>query len=129
MKDPSGIYAHQYSDPVLWGWGSNNPVETYNLHYSSSSGNYAVYENEFVDAHLDEALAARAVEQSYADWQAAAWDGETGYAPKGGASWVWLCNIDHLYFKRTGLVIAEQKPHPHGHGWSLVNNVDKWYWK
>lgn len=128
-KDPSGIYAHQYSDPVLWGWGSNSPVELYNLHYSSSSGNYAVYENEFVDAHLDEALAATSVDQSYPDWQAAAWDGETGYGPLGGASWVWLCNVDHLYFKRAGLVVAEQKPHPHGHGWSLVNNVDKWYWE
>lgn len=128
-KDPSGIYAHQYSDPVLWGWGSNSPVELYTLHYSESSGNYAVYENDKIDAHLDEALAATTVEQSYPDWQAATWDGETGYAPQGGAPWVWLCNIDHLYFKRNGLVVAKQKPHPHGHGWSLVNNVDKWYWE
>lgn len=128
-KDPSGIYAHQYSDPVLWGWGSNSPVELYNLHYSTSSGNYAVCNNDIIDAHLDEALAATTVKKSYPDWQAAAWDGETGYAPQGAASWVWLCNIDHLYFKRGDLVIAEQKPHPHGHGWSLVNNVDRWYWK
>ena len=24
--------------------------------------------------------------------------------------------------------IAPQKIHPHGHGWSIVNNVDPWGW-
>ena len=36
---------------------------------------------------------------------------------------------DHLYFVREGLQVAEQKPHPHGHGWSIVNNVDQWSWQ
>ena len=39
-----------------------------------------------------------------------------------------LVNIDHLYWVRDGLTVAEQKIHPHGHGWSLVNNVDQWTW-
>ena len=42
---------------------------------------------------------------------------------------VMLVNIDHLYWSRTGLQIAEQKLHPHGHGWSIVNNVDQWSWE
>ena len=25
--------------------------------------------------------------------------------------------------------VAEQKLHPHGHGWSIVNNVDQWSWE
>ena len=41
---------------------------------------------------------------------------------------MWLVNIDHLYWVRDGLQVAEQKIHPHGHGWSLVNNVDQWSW-
>ena len=127
--DPSGIYAHQYTDPVLWGWGANSPVEVYTLHYGPSSGNYACYEDAQVDAHLDEALAAPSIEQSYAGWQAAQWDGRSGFAPQGAATWVWLCNVDHLYFKRDGLAVAAQKPHPHGHGWSLVTNVARWYWE
>ncbi len=127
-RDASGIYAHQYADPVLWGWGANSPVEVYTLHYGPSSGNYACYENEAVDAHLDAALAATTVDASYPEWQAAQWDGENGFAPEGAATWVWLCNVDHLYFKRDGLVVAQQKPHPHGHGWSLVNNVNLWHW-
>ena len=32
------IYPHQYSDPILWGWGSNAPVETYELNYSTGWG-------------------------------------------------------------------------------------------
>ena len=123
------IYEHEYDTPVLWGWGANSPIEAYSLHYSTSPGNYAVYDNSSVDAHLDAALAATTVEESYPEWQAAAWDGSQGFAPEGGAPWVWLVNVDHLYFKRDGLVVAQQKPHPHGHGWSLVNNVDQWHWE
>lgn len=123
------IYAREYETPVLWGWGANSPLEVYTLHYGSSAGNYAVYENAGVDAHLDAALAAQTVEESYPEWQAAAWDGQEGFAPEGGAPWVWLVNVDHLYFKRDGLDVARQKPHPHGHGWSLVNNVDQWSWR
>ena len=37
-------------------------------------------------------------------------------------------NVDHLYFVRDGLKVADQKIHPHGHGWSIVNNVDQWSW-
>lgn len=127
-RDASGIYAHQYADPVLWGWGANSPVELYTLHYGPSSGNYACYEDDAVDAHLDAALAATTMDASYPEWQAAQWDGTDGFAPEGAATWVWLCNVDHLYFKRNGLVVAQQKPHPHGHGWSLVNNVNLWHW-
>lgn len=122
------IYPHQYEAPVLWGWGSNSPVEVYALNYSTGWGNYACYESAAIDAHLDDALAQQAIEDSYVHWQLAAWDGEDGFAPEGAATWAWVANVDHLYFKRTGLDVAEQKPHPHGHGWSLVNNVDRWSW-
>lgn len=122
------IYSHQYEQPVLWGWGSNSPIEVYALNYSMGWGNYACYENAAIDAHLDEALAQQSIEDSYAYWQLAAWDGENGFAPKGAATWAWIANVDHLYFKCEGLVVADQKPHPHGHGWSLVNNVDRWEW-
>lgn len=123
------VYLHQYEAPVLWGWGSNSPIEVYALNYSTGWGNYACYESASIDAHLDDALAARDIEDSYAHWQLAAWDGEDGFAPRGAATWAWIANVDHLYFKRTGLDVAAQKPHPHGHGWSLANNVDRWTWR
>lgn len=124
------IYLRQYADPVLWGWGSNSPVELFELTYSTGWGNYAQYMNDTVDANLEAAQAARTVEESYPFYQAAQWDAATGtgVAPEGAATWVWLANVDHLYFEREGLKVAEQKPHPHGHGWSLVNNIDQWSW-
>ena len=122
------IYRHQFSDPVVWGWGSNSPIEIYNLNYSTGNGNYACYENAAVDAHLNAALANPVIADSYDEWKLAMWDGENGVAPQGAATWVWFANVDHLYFVADGLKVADQKPHPHGHGWSIVNNVDKWSW-
>lgn len=122
------IYPHEFATPILWGWGSNAPTELYELTYSKGWGNYACYDNADIDSYLDEALAVPYIEDSYELFQKAQWDGTQGVAPQGAATWVWLANVDHLYFKRTGLEVAEQKPHPHGHGWSLVNNVDRWSW-
>ena len=122
------IYPHQYSDLIMWGWGSNAPVELYELTYGTGWGNYACYENPTVDAYLDEALAQTNIDDSYEYYQKAQWDGSEGIAPQGAATWAWIANVDHLYFTREGLYIAPQKPHPHGHGWSLVNNVDQWDW-
>ena len=122
------LYLHQYECPIEWGWGSNAPIEMYELNYSSGWGNFSSYENATVDAYLDEALAQTHIEDSYDLWKKAQWDGEQGVAPQGAATWVWFTNIDHLYYVREGLQVAEQKPHPHGHGWSLTNNVDQWSW-
>lgn len=125
------LYPAQFTTPILWGWGSNAPVELYELTYSAGWGNVAAYDDAAVDAALDAALAAPTVEDSYPLYQKAQWDEKsgTGVAPQGAATWVWLANIDHLYFKRVGLQVAQQKPHPHGHGWSLANNVDQWSWR
>ena len=122
------IYPHEFEQPILWGWGSNSPIEVYELNYSTGWGNYACYESETVDAYLDLALAQTDIEASYEFWRKALWDGSEGVAPQGAATWCWIANVDHLYFKRSGLDVARQKPHPHGHGWSLVNNVDRWSW-
>lgn len=122
------LYPHQFTDPVVWGWGTNAPTEIYNLFYSKGTGNYACYENAATDAYLDEALSQPKVEDSFEFWKKAQWDGKAGFAPQGEAPWVWFANVDHLYFARENLKVAEQKPHPHGHGWSLVNNVDQWSW-
>ena len=56
-------------------------------------------------------------------------DGENGVTQEGDIPWIWLVNIDHLYWSRKGLHVADQKLHPHGHGWSIVNNVDQWTWE
>lgn len=125
------IYPHEFESPVLWGWGSNAPVEMFELLHSHGWGNYASFEDPEIDANLEAAQAQENIEDSYEFYKRAQWDPETqtGVAPQGASTWIWLANVDHLYFKREGLHVAEQKPHPHGHGWSLVNNVDRWTWE
>ena len=122
------LYPHQYTDLVMWGWGSNSPTDVYELSYSTGTMNYARYSSTTTDAYLDQALAQPDVEASYPFWQKSEWDGEEGIAPQGAATWVWFANVDHLYWVREGLRVAEQKLQPHGHGWSVVNNVDSWSW-
>ena len=113
-------YDRALSTPLLWGWGAHSPMELYNIYHTiegTGTAQYSPYSNETVDSTMDAALA-----------QQAQWDGETGVTQEGDIPWVWLVNIDHLYWVRDGLQVAEQKIHPHGHGWSLVNNVDQWSW-
>lgn len=119
------IYTHEYSDPVLWGWGSNSPAEPYTLNYSTSPSNFASYQNADLDKTLDEAMSSLELNTSYQKFKEAA----QYTSVNGDATWVWLTNIDHLYFAKDGLNVASQKLHPHGHGWSLLNNVDEWTWQ
>ncbi len=117
------------STPMLYGWGANNPMEIYNLYRSGAAANPTGYANAVLDGYMDQALAATDVERSYELWKKAQWDGETGITPEGDYPWVWLLNIDHLYFVKDGLKVAKQKIHPHGTGWAVANNVDQWTWE
>lgn len=124
-------YDRALSEPLVWGWGAHTPMELYNIYHTregSDTALYSPYSNPTVDKYMDEALASDDLETAYALWQKAQWDGTTGVTQDGDIPWVWLVNVDHLYWVREGLQIAEQKIHPHGHGWSLVNNVDAWTW-
>ncbi len=125
-------YDRAQSGAVLWGWGAHTPMELYNIYHTAAGGSYArysPYSNETVDSLMDQALACSDLEESYELWKQAQWNGETGVTQDGDIPWIWLVNIDHLYWSRTDLQVAEQKIHPHGHGWSIVNNVDRWSWK
>ena len=123
-------YTRALSEPLMWGWGAHTPMELYNMYHTVEGGLavYSPYANEKVDQYMDEALAASSLEESYELWKKAQWDGETGITQEGDIPWIWLANIDHLYWSRENLNVAEQKLHPHGHGWSIVNNVDQWTW-
>ncbi len=127
-------YDRAQAEPLMWGWGAHTPMELYNIYHSlpeSGIGQamYSPYKNDTVDRYMDEALKSGDLEESYELWKKAQWDGTTGITQEGDIPWIWLCNIDHLYFVRDGLQLADQKIHPHGHGWSLVNNVDQWFWE
>lgn len=125
-------YDRAESEPLMWGWGAHTPMELYNIYHTiEGTGNaeYSPYSNASVDQYMDEALASSDLEESYELWKMAQWDGATGITQEGDIPWIWLVNIDHLYWSKSDLHVADQKLHPHGHGWSIVNNVDQWSWK
>ena len=125
-------YDRAQSTPLMWGWGAHTPMELYNIYHTAPGKEYAEYSpyaNEKVNGYMDEALAESDLEKSYELWKNAQWDGTSGITQDGDLPWIWLVNIDHLYWVKDGLQVAEQKLHPHGHGWSIVNNVDQWTWK
>lgn len=120
-------YDRAKSEPMIWGWGAHTPMEFYNIYHTmpeTGLAEYSPYSNETSDSYMDQALACGKLEESYELWQKAQWDGNTGTVED--VPWVWLVNIDHLYWAKENLQVAEQKIHPHGHGWSIVNNVDQW---
>ncbi len=120
-------YDRAQSEPMIWGWGAHTPMEFYNIYHTmpeTGLAEYSPYSNETSDSYMDQALACGKLEESYELWQKAQWDGNTGTVED--VPWVWLVNIDHLYWVKENLQVAEQKIHPHGHGWSIVNNVDQW---
>lgn len=122
-------YDRAQSEPLVWGWGAHTPMELYNIYHTmpeTGLAGYSPYANETVDRLMDEALASSDLQASYGLWQQAQLDGETGLAAD--VPWIWLVNIDHLYWSNEKLQVAQQKLHPHGHGWSIVNNVDQWSW-
>ena len=126
------IAQDMYKDAVLMGWGAQNPLETYLLYHRDNMGrdyyNPENFSHERVDYYIDQAMSARDLEESYQYWKKVQWDGETGVATQGECPWVWLVNVDHLYFVREGLDIGKQKIHPHGHAWPLVANLKDWKW-
>lgn len=127
------IDQRMYSEGVVMGWGAQSPVETYLLYHSDNMGrdyyNPEYFSNEKVDEHIDEAMSALDLEESMEHWKKVQWDGETGVATKGESPWVWLVNVDHLYYVRDGLDIGAQKIHPHGHAWPLLANLKDWSWE
>ena len=119
-------YDDAQENPLVWGWGAHTPMELYNIYHTDpelDTARYSPYSNERADMLMDAALACTDLEESYTLWQQAQEE------IAGDVPWVWLVNVDHLYWVRDGLNVAEQKIHPHGHGWSIVNNVDRWTWE
>ncbi len=127
------IEKRMHSDAVLMGFGSQNPMETYYLYHSSNKGvdfyNPEFYSNEITDSYLEEALSQTDYDDFLEVYKKVQWDGTTGVSSQGDVPFLWLVNLDHLYFVDENLDIKEQKIHPHGHSWPLLSNLNEWEWK
>jgi peptide/nickel transport system substrate-binding protein len=132
-KSWEDIEREMHSIAVLFGWGSHDPSELYALHASKYAGvdyyNTGYYRNEKVDGYMEQALAARDIDDAMSFWKLAQWDGETGTSAQGDAPWAWLVNIDHLYLVDEALDIGTPRIQPHGHGWPVTDNIASWTWK
>lgn len=132
-KSWGDIETMMYSNAVLFGWGSHDPLEMYNLYHSNTAGegwyNTGYYANAVVDEYMNKALAATTEEEANEFWKRAQWDGITGFAAKGDAPWAWLVNLKHLYLINEKLEIGSQKIQPHGHGWPITDSIVEWRWK
>lgn len=144
MLKPIGIQANvqgkswdeirpiSHSNVVLFGWGSHDQTEIYNLYHSSSaqgkSNNAGYYANSQIDSILDLAMGAPSEKEAIAFWQAAQWDGQKGFTAKGDAAWAWLVNLDHTYFVSNCVDIGNPQVEPHGHGWPITANIAQWKW-
>ncbi|ENH96641.1 dipeptide ABC transporter substrate-binding protein [Gracilibacillus halophilus YIM-C55.5] len=124
------IEENMHSHPVMMGWGSHNPVELYSLYHSEMQGidyyNANYYQNSTVDQYLEQAMHAKSEEVAYQFWQKAQWDGETGMSVRGDAPWVWLVNLNHVYYINEHIDIGNQKVQPHGHGWPITDLITDW---
>lgn len=121
-----------YSNAVLFGWGSHDPLEMHHLYSSKYAGddlfNPGYYKNDTVDRYLERAMTSSNEDEAN-EWRRKAWwDGQTGMSTAGDAPWAWLVNLNHLYLVKEGLSIGRQKVHPHGHGWPVTDNIEEWAW-
>ncbi|QJD83014.1 ABC transporter substrate-binding protein [Cohnella herbarum] len=131
-KSWDDIGKRMHADAVLFGWGSHDPLEMYNLYSSSYRGmeyyNAGYYSNPVVDDWMSKALRATNEEEAMGYWKKSQWDGKTGLSGLGDAPWAWLVNIDHLYLVKDKLNIGKQRIQPHGHGWPIADNIEQWKW-
>lgn len=121
------------SQPVLYGFGSGDPSEIYNLYSGKTLGvgvpwnNSGYYQNTKVDGYIDQALQSESENDALEYWKKAQWDGETGFAPKGDCAYTWFVNAGHLYLADEDLDIGTPVVQPHG-GRALYN-ITEWNWK
>lgn len=123
-----------FSDGVMMGWGAANPYESYCLYDSKGAFkddfyNPEGYQSEVTDRYLSAAMEALTTQEAYRNWRLAQWDGETGTCMRGACPWVWIVNVDHLYYVRDGLDIGVQQLHPHGSSMPLLQNLSEWKWE
>lgn len=117
------------STPVVFGYGSLDPTDMYLKYYSKSYdpanyNNIIMYNNSVVDAYLRKAITSSDQNTANENWQLAAWDGETGFSPKGDATWMWMATINYVYIVDEDIDMGTPKIQPHGA--DIFGNILEW---
>ena len=122
-----------HKEAVLFGFGSGDPSELYNLYYGGAANtpvewdNAGFYDNKTVNKYIDQALNSEDEKEALPYWQKAQFDGKTGASVKGDAPYCWLVNANHVYIVSEGFDIG--KPVVQPHGGRIFDNVTEWAWK
>lgn len=127
------IGQRMHTDAVVFGWGSHDQTEMYNLYHSRFGGveffNPGFYADDRVDSYLDLAMGATSEEEAQTFWRAAQLDDDgNGFTAPGDAAWAWLVNLDHTYYVSECLDIGDPQVEPHGHGWPITAGITGWTW-
>ncbi len=121
------------SNIIVFGWGSHDQTEMYNIYHSrpADDGYYnpGSYANKQVDNYLDLALGAGSEAEANTFWKAAQLDDKSvGFTTKGDAVWSWMVNLNHTYYVSNCLDVGKTQVEPHGHGWALTAGIASWKW-
>ena len=118
-----------HKEAVLFGFGSGDPSELYNLYYGPIAGgtvawdNAGGYNNEKVNEDIDKALDAKDEDEALPYWK----DLQKYTSAKGDAPYCWLVNVNHVYLAADGFDFG--KPVVQPHGGRIFDNVTEWSWK
>ncbi len=122
-----------HKEAVLFGFGTGDPSELYNLYYGGALDgpvawdNAGFYNNETVNKYIEKALESEDEKEAIQYWKKAQWDGETGASPKGDYPYCWLFNANHVYAAHEDFDIGTPIVQPHGG--KIFENVTEWSWK
>ena len=113
----------------MYGFGSGDPSELFNLYYGPNAGgvvpwdNGGCYVNEKCDAEIDAALESMDEAEALTDWKAMQeYSGPTGDAP-----YCWLVNANHVFLAADGFSFGNPVIQPHGG--RIFDNVTEWNWE
>lgn len=127
------IEQRMHADAVLFGWGSHDATEMYNLYSQTRAGvelfNPGFYFDAAVQRHLDAAMAATDPDTANRHWRAAQLDDQgNGFSASADAAYAWLVNLEHLYYVDECLDTGANQIEPHGHGWPFSSDIAEWRW-
>ncbi len=117
-----------HKEAVLYGFGSGDPSELYNLYYGGSGGgsvpwdNSGCYDNPAVKECIDKALNSTDETEAITHWK----ELQKYASAKGDVPYCWLANANHVYLAADGFSFGEPVVQPHGG--RIFDNVTEWFW-
>lgn len=118
-----------HKEAVLYGFGSGDPSELYNLYYGGCAGgpvawdNSGCYNNAEVNSSIDKALNATDENEALAYWK----ELQKYASVKGDAPYCWLANANHVYLAADGFSFGQPVVQPHGG--RIFDNLPEWSWQ